>query len=98
MHSSYTDAACARIATLLDCNFSSSRIIAQKAAYLGNGTGDQCQTWNEYCNRGFHKKSHAEGFPNPVTYNNILLFFDPGMIGIAFVNIHAAILMKTTMI
>ena len=53
--------------------FNSLRVIAQKAGYLRNGTGDQPQTWTKVSSNGvllinnaiaiFAKKSHTEGFP-----------------------------------
>ena len=70
--------------------FNSSRVITQKAQYLGNGTDDRSQTWtkvscngvyiiDKYCNRNFHEKSHTEGFPRFGDIYTLLALYTPCM-------------------
>ena len=75
---SYTENACTCIATPLVSTFNSSLVIAQKAEYLGNGTGNRSQTWKQVSSKGvlliniaiviFARNSIRRVFPDVITY------------------------------
>ena len=74
----YTEAACVCAATRLDCNFLSSivcvMVYKERKLYLGNGTGNQSQTWSKVSSRPGdtyrdHEKAICRVFLDPVTYN-----------------------------